>query len=181
MIVERTYWVSAPGEEEAFEVSVAPVEEGWTITVRRGEDAWTFHLAEGDGEGRVWVDGRPTTFHLDPSGEGPARLALDGVVHTLEVASEAEHRLAALGLGAGGHHRAREIRSPMPGLVLEVEVEEGAEVIAGQGVLIIEAMKMENEVTAPIAGVIADLAVEAGQAVEQGALLCRVEPPEEEP
>ncbi|MDX1661862.1 MAG: biotin/lipoyl-containing protein [Gemmatimonadota bacterium] len=179
MIVERTYWVRVPGEEEPFEVVVAPDEEEWTITVRRADESWSYRIAAGPAEGRAWIDGRPTSYHYDASGDGPARLALDGVVHTLVVETEAEHRLAALGIGAGGGDRAREIRAPMPGLVLELAVAEGDRVAEGDGILIVEAMKMENEVHAPIDGVVVGLSVEAGQAVEQGAVLCRIEPPEE--
>jgi pyruvate carboxylase subunit B len=64
----------------------------------------------------------------------------------------------------------------MPGLVLVLEVAEGDSVEKGQGILIIEAMKMENEIRAPIAGVVRGLAVSAGDAVERDALLCTVEP-----
>jgi pyruvate carboxylase subunit B len=64
----------------------------------------------------------------------------------------------------------------MPGLVLLVEVAEGERVSQGQGVLIIEAMKMENEIRAPVAGVVRRLSVSAGDAVERDALLCVVEP-----
>jgi biotin carboxyl carrier protein len=56
-------------------------------------------------------------------------------------------------------------------------VAEGDAVEEGQGILIIEAMKMENEIRAPKAGVIRELAVAAGDAVERDALLCVVEPP----
>jgi biotin carboxyl carrier protein len=65
----------------------------------------------------------------------------------------------------------------MPGLVLALEVAEGDTVVEGQGLLIIEAMKMENEIRAPAAGLVRRLAVAAGDAVEREALLCEIEPP----
>jgi pyruvate carboxylase subunit B len=64
----------------------------------------------------------------------------------------------------------------MPGLVLIIEVAEGERVSEGQGILIIEAMKMENEIRAPAAGVVRLLSVAAGDTVERDALLCVVEP-----
>ena len=62
----------------------------------------------------------------------------------------------------------------MQGTVLAVEVAEGDEVAAGQVICIVEAMKMENEITAHRAGVVTQLAVEPGQAVGNGQVVCVV-------
>ncbi|MGH7563585.1 MAG: acetyl-CoA carboxylase biotin carboxyl carrier protein subunit, partial [Gemmatimonadota bacterium] len=72
--------------------------------------------------------------------------------------------------------QASEVRAPMPGLVVAVEVEEGARDEAGEGVVVIEAMKMENEIVAPASGIVRGVAVAAGDAVERNALVCRIEP-----
>lgn len=75
--------------------------------------------------------------------------------------------------GSAGEARGpKPLRAPMPGLVVRVEVEPGQAVQRGTGVIIIEAMKMENELKAEAAGVVSRVHVEAGQAVEKGALLC---------
>jgi len=60
----------------------------------------------------------------------------------------------------------------MAGSVLDVRVKAGQSVIVGETLLLVEAMKMEVNVTASIAGIIVDIAVAAGQRVEQGAVLC---------
>ena len=75
-----------------------------------------------------------------------------------------------------GHHGAARdaVVTPMQGTVLAVEVAEGDEVEAGQVVCVVEAMKMENEITAPRAGVVSELSVEAGQAVSTGQVICLV-------
>lgn len=65
-----------------------------------------------------------------------------------------------------------EVKAPMPGAILSVKVRQGDAVIKGQVLVILEAMKMENEILAPRDGVVAALAVQAGQTVETGALLC---------
>ncbi len=70
-----------------------------------------------------------------------------------------------------GVHAPREVRAPMAGLVLRVEVEEGQRVQAGTGLLVIEAMKMENEIRAEAAGTVATIAVAEGQAVNPDDLL----------
>ena len=75
---------------------------------------------------------------------------------------------AASGSGADG-----EVVSPMPGKILKVVADNGAHVEAGDVILILEAMKMENEIVAPIAGTVS-LSVSVGQTVDTDALLATV-------
>lgn len=76
-------------------------------------------------------------------------------------------------IGIGGGRR--EVRASMPGKVVAVKVKVGDRVEKGQGLLILEAMKMENEVVAPCHGKVATVAVEPGQTIETGSLLAAVE------
>ncbi|MDQ3874512.1 MAG: acetyl-CoA carboxylase biotin carboxylase subunit [Actinomycetota bacterium] len=80
--------------------------------------------------------------------------------------------------GHGAHAAARDaVVSPMQGTVLAVEVAEGDEVSAGQVICIVEAMKMENEITAHRDGVVTELSVAAGGAVQTGQVICVVAEP----
>ena len=63
------------------------------------------------------------------------------------------------------------VNAPMPGNVLKVEVKEGDKVKPGQLLIILEAMKMENEIVAPRAGIVAQIVVKAGEKVDTGAPL----------
>lgn len=72
---------------------------------------------------------------------------------------------------AGGE----KVTSPMPGTILNVNVSAGTTVTAGQVLMILEAMKMENEIMAPRAGKIVSVNVEKGASVESGTLLCVIE------
>jgi acetyl-CoA/propionyl-CoA carboxylase, biotin carboxylase, biotin carboxyl carrier protein len=78
--------------------------------------------------------------------------------------------------GRGAHHGAAKdaVVTPMQGTVLAVEVADGDEVRAGQVICIVEAMKMENEITAHRDGVVTELSVEPGQAVTTGQVVCVV-------
>ena len=64
------------------------------------------------------------------------------------------------------------VTSPMPGTILSVNVQNGAAVKKGDVLMILEAMKMENEITCPVDGTIASVNVQKGASVETGAVLC---------
>jgi biotin carboxyl carrier protein len=65
--------------------------------------------------------------------------------------------------------------APMPGLIVRIQVQEGDQVRAGQGLVVMEAMKMENELRAAVAGVVRRIVVKPGSAVEKGATLLEME------
>jgi Acetyl/propionyl-CoA carboxylase, alpha subunit len=67
------------------------------------------------------------------------------------------------------------VRAPMPGKVVRLLVAEGAEVNANQGLLVMEAMKMQNEIKSPKKGVVRKLSVAEGVAVNSGDLLASIE------
>ena len=74
-------------------------------------------------------------------------------------------------LGKVVHKGPLKLIAPMPGKIVKVLVQEGEAVEAGRGVLVMEAMKMENELKASKAGTVREIKVKEGQAVEMGALL----------
>jgi acetyl-CoA/propionyl-CoA carboxylase biotin carboxyl carrier protein len=88
-----------------------------------------------------------------------------------ELARQRRDRVAAGAGGAGSDS----VVSPMQGTVLDVKVADGDTVEAGQVLCIVEAMKMENEVTADRSGTIADLSVSVGQPVTAGQRICVIE------
>ena len=73
------------------------------------------------------------------------------------------------------HHGSAEIIAPMPGKVVRVLVEAGQEVEAGVGLVVVEAMKMQNEMKSPRAGKVISITVSAGDTVEAGTLLAVIE------
>jgi biotin carboxyl carrier protein len=119
----------------------------------------------------VRVDGR--SFRLVPHREegGAWTLGLAGVRHRIEVidALDAATRFIRASLPDSGGPPP--LRAPMPGLVVRVEVREGDVVEAGQGVVIVEAMKMENELRSPSAARVRKVRARVGEAVEKDQLL----------
>lgn len=102
-----------------------------------------------------------------------------GHTYTVGVRDERSQALATL---AGGKHHAGDapVRAPMPGLVANVLAQAGDEVERGQTVVILEAMKMENDLTAPRSGVVKSVRTGKGQTVNQGDVLVVVGDPEGE-
>jgi biotin carboxyl carrier protein len=72
-------------------------------------------------------------------------------------------------------HGSADIVAPMPGKVVRILVEEGEEVASGKGILIVEAMKMQNELKTPKAGIVVSIRAEAGATVNAGDVLAVVE------
>jgi pyruvate carboxylase subunit B len=135
---------------------------------------YTFSMLR-DGYVSLIVGGRSVPVSVEPVGEDQLQVTIGGQRTTVQVKDERDLLLDEFGLGddgaAGG-----EVRAPMPGLVLDVQVEEGDEVTAGQGLIVLEAMKMENELKAPSGGVVAAVHAANGDAVDKDALLVEIEP-----
>jgi len=124
---------------------------------------------------RVSLDGRLQTFALQRGPQGWTAQA-DAALYQVDVVDERTKRLREMtGQGARKAHTGA-VKAPMPGLVLRVEVEPGQTVAAGRGLVVLEAMKMENEIRAPAGGTIRAVLVKPGQAVEKGAALVEVGP-----
>lgn len=127
-------------------------------------------LANGRSYGLVATEG---------STRGEWRLHLNGHRLEAEVVDERTRAIREMTGAAAGPQGPKPVRAPMPGLVVRVLVEPGQTVKAGQGVVIIEAMKMENELKAEADGVVSAVKVEAGTAVEKGAVLVEFESEDE--
>lgn len=135
----------------------------------------------------IIVDGRKLTAHMYSLLVGNQSFTVDVTTkddhYTVACAGKSfqlrvldERRAARPGEGsAAGRGGGKEIRSFMPGKVVEVLVAVGDEVEKDQGVLIVEAMKMENEVRAAATGKVKEIRVSPGQAVESGELLIVLE------
>jgi len=100
-------------------------------------------------------------------GDEDWEVLIRGRQYQVKIEDERERRLKAAaggGVAEGGEFH---LKAPMPGLVVSVLVEEGQEVKKGQVMLILESMKMQNELKAPRDGVIGRVRIKAGESVEQ--------------
>jgi pyruvate carboxylase subunit B len=122
----------------------------------------------------VVVDGRPRVVTVERDG-ATTRVWIGGTPVEVAVKTEADLLLEWFGLDAGDAAAEREVRAPMPGLVLRVLAELGQAVEAGDGLVVLEAMKMENELAAPAAGTVAAVHAAPGDAVGKNDLLIELE------
>ena len=126
----------------------------------------------GSGDGySLLLDGASFALLARSGPNGAWQLELDGHSVTAEVLDPRAHRVRRMSAKAGAGAKVAPLKAPMPGLVVQVAVEEGARVEAGDTVLIVEAMKMENELRAPATATVKRLHAAPGDAVEKGQLL----------
>jgi len=102
--------------------------------------------------------------------EGKYRINLDGITYEVTVEDERELLLESL-RKTTQEEKILEISAPMPGLVMAVEVKPGQKVNAQQGLMILEAMKMENEIRSPREAVVKEIRVKKGEPVERNQVL----------
>jgi biotin carboxyl carrier protein len=123
----------------------------------------------------VIENGQQFEAMVDEKGAHGFDILVGGRIFHLDVVDERSKLLAAsAALAVSGPQT---VTAEMPGKVVKLNVAVGAEVRERQGVVIIEAMKMENEIPSPIDGIVKEIAVSEGQTVEAGATLFVVEPP----
>jgi biotin carboxyl carrier protein len=120
------------------------------------------------------VDNQSHEVLVERTDEG-FRVLVGGALFHVRVQDEWERRLASIQRKDKVDTGQAVIRAPMPGVVITVKVEPGEEIAPGAALVILSAMKMENEIRSPRGGVVQIVHAEAGQKVEQGAPLVTLE------
>jgi biotin carboxyl carrier protein len=126
----------------------------------------------GEGFWSIVLDGASHVANVSEH-DGVSLVELDGETYPIRVEEESRYIIRTRGgrAGSGG----QVLKAPMPGKVVLVEVEVGQAVQPGDGLIVLEAMKMENEFRALAAGTVKEVRVEAGQAVNPGDVLVVIE------
>jgi biotin carboxyl carrier protein len=120
------------------------------------------------------IDGRSHVVRVSAAGEG-LEVELRGTVIPVEVKHPLEKMLLATG-GARAATRGETVTAPMPGVVVALRVKPGDTVRAGQAVVVVEAMKMQNELAVHQDGVVSDVLVAEREAVAAGQALVKLTP-----
>ena len=157
------------GEHE-HDVEVQPTDGGFRVTVDGEEKTVDAATLESFFYSLI-VDGR--SYEVSVRETEPGLFVVGHGGHRQEVRL-IDPRMAAAGAALGASGPA-EVRAVMPGRVVALLVSEGDPVAEGQGLIVLEAMKMENEVKAPRPGTVRRLSVAAGQTVQAGAAIALIE------
>lgn len=103
------------------------------------------------------------------------QLKVNSNSYNVQISNDLDVLIKEMGLSLAARSLVNDIKAPMPGLILDVNVEEGQEVKEGDTLLILEAMKMENALTAPRDAVIKSIPVSKGNTVAKNELLIEME------
>jgi len=156
------------------------------LELRRSEDAFSFRARSDRGDSgdrtaslievepgiySVLLDGRSYEVRVEPGQQG-VFVSLNGRRFAVEVSDPRRLRRKPAGLAGVG---AASVSAAMPGRVVRLLAAEGDVVEAGQGLVVVEAMKMQNEMKSPKRGRVAELRVREGEAVGAGAVLAIIE------
>jgi biotin carboxyl carrier protein len=142
--------------ESSVAAQLSDIEGSPVRMVKIEKDVFRVVVEKREGRGRYW-------------------LWVDGYRFDAEALDERRRALRDLSAANAGPTGPAPIVAPMPGLVVRINVAPGDTVEAGQGVVVMEAMKMENELRATTAGKVRSVEVAPGTAVEKGALLVSLE------
>ena len=151
-------------------------------------DSLSFAISAEDLEALDYLQTGETTHHVlkgthsyeirvlqaDFSGK-KLTISVNGNVYEAEIADPYDQLVDKMGLSLDILHKIDAVQAPMPGLVLQVLVNPGEEVVKGQPLLILEAMKMENVIKSPGDGIVGHIPVSKGQPVEKGQVLIRMD------
>ena len=164
------YFVRVNGRE--IEVSL----DGDRVTVGGRTVPASLEAVPGSPLRHLVIEGHSFALPVQARGRGEWTLTPHGERFEVEVVDERTRHIR--GLTSAGERRGgpAALKAPMPGLVVRVQVEVGQRVTAGTPVVVLEAMKMENQLKAPSAAVVTAVHVSAGEAVEKGRALLELGP-----
>ena len=120
---------------------------------------------------QLLMDGRSVALPIEPAGAGRWAVTLHGERRELDVVDARTRHIRSLTGEDRNAAGPANLVAPMPGLVVRIQVEAGDDVPAGAPVVVLEAMKMENQLKAAGPGRVAVVRVQPGQAVEKGQVL----------
>jgi pyruvate carboxylase subunit B len=150
--------------------------DGDRVTVDGRAHSATLGVISGTPLRQLLIDGRPLTLSVQAIGRGRWALTPKGERWEMEVLDERTRHIRSLAGGGDQRRAAGVLRAPMPGLVVRVQAQPGEKVAAGDSLVVLEAMKMENELKAGASGVVKSVRVAPGEAVEKGQVLVEFEP-----
>jgi biotin carboxyl carrier protein len=154
-------------EHRTWEVAV----DGSSVSVAGREYHAELRPVDGTPLRLLTLDGRIWPFAVESSTRQRWTVLVHGERRELEVLDERTVQIRSLAGSAAAASGPVSLKAPMPGLVVRILAEQGQKVVEGESLIVLEAMKMENELKAVSAGVVDTIPVSRGQTVEKGQVL----------
>ncbi len=164
------YWVDF--ESEGFEVTV--LNENGTERIILNGDHYKAELLPLDNKGTyvAFLNHIPVIFHVETKGNGEIEVEFPDTTHRMSVVKSVGRSGARSRVQVSGPMK---IKSPMSGLIVDVMVATGDKVEKGTPLIVLEAMKMRNELKAPREGIVKEVKVQKGQTVDSGTVVLTIE------
>lgn len=162
--------------DQVFEIEILKDNK---VMVNGDEYEVDFETVPGQMVYSLLVNGKSFEAHVN-QGEEDWMVLLQGTLYNAEVIDEREKRLRDASKDEGGEGSSFSLLAPMPGLIVKVPVVEGDTVEKGEVLVILESMKMQNELKSPINGKVNTISVMEGENIDKKQILLIVEPLEKE-
>ncbi|MTI88804.1 MAG: acetyl-CoA carboxylase biotin carboxyl carrier protein subunit [Balneolaceae bacterium] len=156
--------------EQTHSLELHPKDHSYTFENKQGSYEFSYE------NGRYMLRSGTKLYKLDNvSYEGSVvHFTMNGVHHSVDVKNEQDLLLDRLGFKTGAAVEEGILNAPMPGKILDILVAEGDEIEKDQPLVILEAMKMENELKAPVGGSIAVISANIGQSLEKNSPILEI-------
>jgi biotin carboxyl carrier protein len=161
------------------------VNENRAFSVGRDGDTWQIDGMDVDGDIQMQPNGLISILYNQKSYTATIEkidhkakqmvVSINGSLRTIAISEPMDQLLASMGLDLKAMQKAEPVKAPMPGMILKVLVQPGQQIAKGDGLLILEAMKMENVLKASADATVKSVNVQERTAVEKGAILIELE------
>jgi biotin carboxyl carrier protein len=156
--------------EESYELEINGEDEFFVDGQRMHID---FRSVAGQSVYSLLVNGRSYEALVQPAEEG-LEVLLHGQLYQVSIEDERQRRLRQ-STGSSATHRGEfHYKAPMPGLIITVRVREGQEVKKGERMIVLESMKMQNELSSPSDGTVRNIRIKPGDNVDQNQVLLTI-------
>jgi biotin carboxyl carrier protein len=172
-MVSQRYYATLKGQKEPIAVELQPAPNGRFLLTVDGRQHEVDAVPLEQGAVSMIIDGDSYNVELEERDDAMIARVADQLVR-IDIADERQRRLkmARAGFSVEGK---QVVTAPMPGKVVKILVKPGDAVTEGQGLVVVEAMKMENELKSPKAGKVLEILAREGEPVEMDAKLVVVE------
>ncbi len=169
-------------ESYGIDIAVDSERENWFVAELNGRKVRLGIIEAKPGSLTLSVDGRVRFYEFDKERGRIASVAHDNQNYRVSLRNRQQEQLEQLleefGAGLGGTATETTIKAPMPGKILGINVKRGEKIELGRVVLVLEAMKMENEISSTVEGKIQEIKVKVGDSVNTGDVMIEIEPPD---